>query len=161
MTSTAIAPFCHLAAAPLSWVPDRVHGMGLSLILNRLLAQPLAEGELAFLFDRVVAIRVSDIGIEYRLRLSNGRFMAETSGREADVRFSGDAYAFLQLVTQREDPDTLFFQRRLRIEGNTALGLNLKNFLDALEVSPLPAPARRALERLTQALERYCIRPAS
>ena len=30
-----------------------------------------------------------------------------------------------------EDPDTLFFSRRLVIEGDTELGLALKNALDA------------------------------
>jgi hypothetical protein len=31
------------------------------------------------------------------------------------------------------NPDTLFFNRRLKLRGNTKLGLELKNFLDALE----------------------------
>lgn len=34
------------------------------------------------------------------------------------------------------DADTLFFQRRLRISGDTELGLIVKNWLDA---SPRPA----------------------
>jgi len=33
---------------------------------------------------------------------------------------------------RREDPDTLFFTRRLVLEGDTALGLEIKNTLDAL-----------------------------
>ena len=33
---------------------------------------------------------------------------------------------------RREDPDTLFFTRRLVLEGDTALGLEIKNALDAL-----------------------------
>ena len=35
--------------------------------------------------------------------------------------------------TRREDPDTLFFNRRLCIEGDTATGVHVKNLLDALE----------------------------
>ncbi len=72
------------------------------------------------------------------------------------MRFSGDAYTFLLLVTQREDADSLFFQRRLRIEGDTAIGLHLKNFLDALGEPPLPGPARQALERFTDLYARRC-----
>jgi len=43
--------------------------------------------------------------------------------------FSG----FLALALRREDPDTLFFSRRLVLEGDTELGLALKNALDALD----------------------------
>jgi predicted lipid carrier protein YhbT len=37
------------------------------------------------------------------------------------------------LASRREDPDTLFFHRRLCIEGETETGLHVKNLLDALE----------------------------
>ena len=50
-----------------------------------------------------------------------------------------------------EDPDTLFFARRLTIEGDTELGLMVKNALDALDTSRiaywlerLRSPAHRA-----------------
>jgi len=152
---------CRLAAAPLGWLPERAHATALSLILNRLLARSLQEGELDFLENRAVAIHVSDLGIEYRVRLARSSFVPTPDNRAPDVRFSGDAHALLLLATRQEDPDTLFFQRRLRIEGNTALGLNLKNFLDAMEVSPLPAPIRSGLDHLTRGLELYCVRRAS
>jgi predicted lipid carrier protein YhbT len=38
---------------------------------------------------------------------------------------------------RKEDPDTLFFSRRLLMEGDTELGLLVKNTLDALELPPL------------------------
>lgn len=41
--------------------------------------------------------------------------------------------AFLQLAARQEDPDTLFFNRTLSIEGDTELGLIVKNMLDAME----------------------------
>ena len=43
---------------------------------------------------------------------------------------------FLALMRADMDADTLFFQRRLRISGDTELGLIVKNWLDA---SPRPA----------------------
>ena len=46
--------------------------------------------------------------------------------------------AFLQLVARQEDPDTLFFNRELSIEGDTELGLIVKNMLDAVEWPKLP-----------------------
>ena len=40
---------------------------------------------------------------------------------------------FLTLMCGSTDADTLFFQRRLRIFGDTELGLVVKNGLDARE----------------------------
>ena len=39
---------------------------------------------------------------------------------------------YLSLALRREDPDSLFFSRRLVVEGDTALGLVVKNALDSL-----------------------------
>ena len=38
------------------------------------------------------------------------------------------------LARRLEDPDTLFFSRRLSMEGDTELGLLVKNTLDAIEL---------------------------
>lgn len=152
-----IAPeFCNVLARPLRWLPQRVHAGGLSMVLNHLLADALAQGDLDFLRDKVVGIEVNDLGIGYRLHLGADGFQVAPRSREADVRFSGDAYTFLLLATQREDADSLFFQRLLRIQGDTATGLHLKNFLDALGELPLPRPAREALERFTDLYARHC-----
>jgi predicted lipid carrier protein YhbT len=41
------------------------------------------------------------------------------------------------LARRQEDPDTLFFSRRLSMEGDTELGLLVKNTLDAIELPVL------------------------
>jgi predicted lipid carrier protein YhbT len=46
-------------------------------------------------------------------------------------------YDYLTLISRREDADTLFFQRRLKMEGDTELGLYVKNLLDGLDVESL------------------------
>ncbi|MGC2048204.1 MAG: SCP2 sterol-binding domain-containing protein, partial [Gallionella sp.] len=43
---------------------------------------------------------------------------------------------FLMLALRKEEPDTLFFSRRLCMEGDTELGLLVKNTLDTLELPP-------------------------
>lgn len=147
---------CRLITRPLRWLPHRVHAGGLSLMLNHLLAHALADGELEFLRGKTVAIEVSDLGIRYRMRLDDHGFVAARTADPADVAIRGEAYIFLLLATQREDADSLFFRRLLRIEGDTPTGLHLKNFLDALGEPPLPASARQALERLTDLFARRC-----
>jgi predicted lipid carrier protein YhbT len=56
------------------------------------------------------------------------------------VTFQAPMSAYLQLMLRQEDPDTLFFNRRLQIEGDTELGLAMKNMLDGIE---LPAFLRQ------------------
>jgi predicted lipid carrier protein YhbT len=50
-----------------------------------------------------------------------------------DVCIQGALADFLLLATRGGDPDTLFFARRLSLEGDTETGLFVKNQLDALE----------------------------
>lgn len=50
----------------------------------------------------------------------------------ADVTVRAALRDYVALALRREDPDTLFFSRRLVIEGDTALGLAVKNALDSL-----------------------------
>ena len=153
-----IAPsLCNLLTRPLRWLPQGVHAGGLSLMLNHLLAHALTQGDLDFLRDKVIAIEVIDLGILYRLQLGVDGFKTASGSREVDVRFSGYAHTFLVLASQREDADSLFFQRLLRIEGDTATGLHLKNFLDALGDLSLPRPAREALARFTELYGRHCV----
>ena len=50
-----------------------------------------------------------------------------------DLTIAASAHDFLLLAKRREDPDTLFFCRRLLMEGDTELGLLIKNALDAID----------------------------
>jgi len=49
-----------------------------------------------------------------------------------DVIVRAQLRDYLALALRREDADTLFFTRRLVIEGDTALGLEIRNAIDRL-----------------------------
>ena len=144
-------------ALPLRLVPGVVHSTVLATVLDRVLAGALADGDLEFLFGRTVAIDIEDVQVDYRLFLGVGGFYAGTGERDPDVTMRGNLYDFLVLATGEEDPDTLFFQRRLRIEGDTALGLQVKNLLDSLDfgIHELPESARAWLEGALAAYRRW------
>ena len=61
-----------------------------------------------------------------------------TTAGSPDLAFRANLSAFLQVASRQEDPDTLFFNRELSIEGDTELGLIVKNMLDAIELPALP-----------------------
>lgn len=148
---------CEVLFPSLRRLPPGLHGKGLALVLNRLLQRQLAEGELDFLRDKTFTIAITDVGIEYRLRLRGDRFEYASTGDGEDVRFSGDLYTFLLLATQQEDADSLFFQRRLRMQGDTPTGLHLKNFIDAAGDSFVPPTLRQVLERFSRLYAGHCV----
>jgi predicted lipid carrier protein YhbT len=115
----------------------------------------IEEGELDFLEGRVVHIKVSDAGLDYALTMSNGK-ISEAGGKRSELTITGSVYDYLLLITGREDPDTLFFQRHLVMDGDTGLGVHLKNMLAAVEPEDLPLPKefRGVVERGLQLYER-------
>jgi len=138
---------------PARLVPVWLHSRVLAQILNHILAQQIADGELAMLEGKTLGVAVRDAGVEYRLTLEGAALVA--SNARPDVVMSGGLHAFLLMLARREDPDTLFFQRLLAIEGDTALGLEIKNLLDRLEWEALPMPAllRQAPQQALSAFE--------
>jgi O2-independent ubiquinone biosynthesis accessory factor UbiT len=118
---------------PFRMLPSTLHSRFLIILLNRLLGEQIAEGELDFLDNRCLCIRVKDAGVSYSLSLSHGRFVAVKSSHN-DLMIQANVYDLLMLAARQEDPDTLVFQRRLVMEGDTELGLELKNFLDGLDI---------------------------
>jgi predicted lipid carrier protein YhbT len=113
----------------------------LAPLLNRLFEAAIKEGELDFLEENVFQVVVTGPDLEFYISFQNNSLaVLPTSGRW-DLRISGSAYDFMLLATRREDADTLFFQRRIVTEGDTEMGLFLKNFLDSQELSDLPYSA--------------------
>ncbi|MES9971954.1 MAG: SCP2 sterol-binding domain-containing protein [Candidatus Thiodiazotropha sp.] len=141
-------------ALPLRLIPKKAHGMILSSILNRVFRNELEEGELDFLEGRIVGIKVSDLGLGYNLTLKNGA-ISEAGSRKTDLCITGSVYDYLLLISGKEDPDTLFFQRHLIMDGDTGLGVHLKNVLSAIEMDKLPLPAdiRPYIERFIRVYE--------
>ncbi|MFV2033028.1 MAG: SCP2 domain-containing protein [Gammaproteobacteria bacterium] len=130
--------FPSLLAKPLSLVPGRLHASLISQALNQLLAGQIADGELEFMAGRYLQVEVMDAGIRFVLSFDGKRLLAAGAGNSPDLIFRGNVYDFLLLAARREDSDTLFFQRRLKIEGDTDMGLAIKNFLDAIDMETLP-----------------------
>lgn len=124
--------FPHPLLLPLRIVPDAVHAELFTRVFNHLLrGQPLVA-RLSEINGKSMSIHIRDAASEIHFRIEQGRLQPAVAGL-ADVRISGKVEDFWQLATRREDPDTLFFNRRLCIEGDTETGVHVKNLLDALD----------------------------
>ncbi|WP_338053495.1 ubiquinone anaerobic biosynthesis accessory factor UbiT [Rhabdochromatium marinum] len=140
---------------PLGLLPAPLHSSALSQVLNRLFAPELTDGELDFLDQKVMRIQVEDAHLEYRLTLVNGKIKSAPRDQPEDLSIEGNTYEFLLLATRREDPDTLFFNRRLRLGGSTELGLYVKNFLDSLELESRIGPLLKVMNGATSLIGRF------
>lgn len=131
-------------------VPFMLQRLALEKSLNRLFAEPLADGAFDILRGCWLRLKVRDLNLAWYLtRTDSGLQVAERA--LAQVSISGNWGDFLLLASRKEDPDTLFFRRRLVIEGDTELGLAVKNLLDSLDPDELPTWLWSALQQLGEA----------
>ena len=138
-------PAMELLSLPIKILPTFMVNTPLTKAINHLFRLPISEGDFDFLQDRCLKIHITDLDLSFYISFDGQQLMA-TSARHVDVEFQGDSKAFLRLASRQEDPDTLFFQRSLMIEGDTELGLGMKNLLDSLEPEQLPILAQRLLQ---------------
>ncbi|MEO7106593.1 MAG: SCP2 sterol-binding domain-containing protein [Rhodoferax sp.] len=121
----------------LSNLPAYPGSLLLVVALNRLLSNHLPADVQRYLFGKKLRIHVSDARMTFDFTFNGMRFAPSSENGEADLIISASAQDFLRLAQRQEDPDTLFFNRRLSMEGDTELGLVVKNALDALELPVL------------------------
>ena len=122
-------------------LPQWPHALVLTAGLNAALKMKLLpEDSLALLEGRTFLVDVQDTGGRAAFTYRDGLFRPLfTLPQTPDLAFAAKLSAFLQLALRQEDPDTLFFNRELSIEGDTELGLVVKNMLDAVEWPTLPS----------------------
>jgi predicted lipid carrier protein YhbT len=114
-------------------LPQLPPTLGLTTALNLALDRILPRETLEPLTDKLVCLRVTDGGLTLHFTLTSKGFRPAVSSAKPDLMISAKARDFLALALREEDPDTLFFNRRLVMEGDTDLGLLVKNTLDAID----------------------------
>jgi O2-independent ubiquinone biosynthesis accessory factor UbiT len=124
--------------------PSIVHRL-LRRACLRVLAQAMVRGDLDFMHERRLGIEVTDLGLRWTVAIADGRLQLGDGEAEASVR--GTATDLLLLAARLEDADTLFFQRRLMLTGDTELGLTVRNLLDRLPWETVPLGVRIGLNR--------------
>lgn len=117
----------------LGLVPPAVQRAALERALAFVFREPLARGEMAFLRDRRLRVAVTDAGVCWDITFNGAALRVRRPRTPPDVELKGRLHTFALLATRRSDPDTLFFQRRLSVTGDTELGLACKNLMDSLE----------------------------
>jgi predicted lipid carrier protein YhbT len=118
------------------------------LLAGQVFREPLALGELDFLEGARIRFNILDMQVCWVTGLQAGRLVLYRPESDVDAAISGNIDEFVLLVTGQEDPDTLFFQRRLNIEGSTEISLAVKNVMDSIGPLALPEPLQKLLLQL-------------
>lgn len=159
----AITPF--VLPKPVGQVLGRLPAYPGSLLfvtgLNVALARQLADDVTQMLVGKKLRLRVLDAQWSFDFAWNNGRFVATQNPGAADLTISASAHDFVLLARRQEDPDTLFFNRRLAMEGDTELGLLVKNTIDAIELPVLTLEQLKPAHVLNQARALFKSRLAS
>ncbi|TXT40404.1 MAG: hypothetical protein FD135_1346 [Comamonadaceae bacterium] len=129
--------------------------------LNVALSQKLNADVTQMLVGKKLRLRVLDAQWAFDFEWKNGRFVACQNTGAADLTLSASAHDYVQLARRLEDPDTLFFNRRLAMEGDTELGLLVKNTIDAIELPVFNLTQLHPRHVLAQAREHFKARLGS
>jgi O2-independent ubiquinone biosynthesis accessory factor UbiT len=118
-------------------LPEAPPAFALATALNLARPKLWPEEDFAWMAGKTVRFTVTDLEVGVSITHDGERFAHSSAA--PDVTFGASVDDYLILARRQEDPDTLFFQRRLLIEGDTEVGLALKNLMDATDLAPLLA----------------------
>ena len=135
-TTPKLPPLADAIAARLRAVVERLPvqppSFVLARVLDRVLLPKLPDDARAALGNRTVEVAISDLGLRVRLQLAADGFRVAPSRSETALRIVAPVASYLRLLRGEDDADRLFFERALVMEGDTEMGLVLKNTLDAI-----------------------------
>lgn len=117
-------------------------------LANRVFTEQIAEGDFEFLSGRRLQIHIIDTRLHIGLSYQDDRIICyHFADREeqAEATLSVETLDAIRLIRQQVDPDTLFFQRRLKINGDTELAHQVKNTIDTLNPEIIPGFIRSML----------------
>lgn len=123
-------------AALIARLPAYPASLAFATAFNLTVWKSLQELDWEDLQGRRFCVQVRDVGLRLWFSVAASGLKAERAG-QSDVTFTATLMDFTRLALRLEDPDTLFFNRRLLIEGDTDLGLRTKNMLDGVEFETL------------------------
>lgn len=128
------APLLQLQRA----LPQLPPSLLLASLLNLALGEARASTLPRALLGRQARFVVTDAGLDLCLELTAEGFAPAVLPRAtADATITATRRDFLALALREEDSDTLFFTRRLLMEGDTEVGLLVRNLMDSVELDRL------------------------
>lgn len=117
-------------------------------LCNKAFSEQIEDGDFEFLEGRVLQIEILDAELRIGLSFEKQKIKCvhfDTNTCQSDVTLSINTSDAISLIQQEVDPDTLFFQRKLKINGDTNLAHHVKNTIDTLEPDVIPQFIQRLI----------------
>lgn len=133
-------------ARPLHLLPFGLQKRALEKLIRESFSTALQRGKFDFLRGRWLCLEVTDVGLRWYITQTTHGPVVVNNPMRADVSIRGDLHTMVSLANQTADADTLFFQRKLKVEGDTELGLAVKNLMFGTEINGFPKFISRVLE---------------
>lgn len=114
-----------LPSRPPAFLLTRALDFGIDRVVPREAIEPLV--------GRRFLLVVRDLGLAVHFQCTAKGFRPRSASAAPELSIAATLRDFIALGLREEDPDTLFFARRLAIEGDTELGLIVKNLLDGID----------------------------
>ena len=149
----------NVLALPSAFMPFFVQKKLLGELLARLFKEAIEDGDLDFLEDKWLKVEVTDLKLTWFLSFVDEQLVIKEHSEQVDVTFSGIMNELILIAGRKEDPDTLFFQRRLSIQGDTELGLEVKNLLDNIDFDNLPEVGKQAIQHFSSFVQQGMLAP--
>lgn len=122
-------------------MPERLNFLVVNQLINKAFEEQVDDGDFDFLQGRNLQIEIIDAGVFVGLTQIGNKLSCSQFGdqkQSSDVTLSIDVSNAIALLNQEVDPDTLFFQRKLKINGDTELAHHVKNTIDTLDPDVIP-----------------------
>lgn len=147
--------------SPVHLLPQSVQKKALLEALKMVFKEALEDGDFEFLEGKWLKVGVKDLQLSWLISYKEEKLVVADTAVKEDVLFSGNLNDLVLIAGRKEDPDTLFFQRRLSIEGDTELGLEVKNLMDSVDLESLPKPLQSLLNQLADFVQKGLQSPAT
>lgn len=144
-----------IAAPAFRFCPFSLKKAVLLPALRSVFKEAIEDGDFEFLENQWLSISVTDIGFEFWVSFANNDLLLSPPmlDKKHDASFKANSEDLLLIAGRKQDPDTLFFKRRLLIEGDTELGLEVKNLIDSIDLDSLPSVVHRFVEHSAQVIK--------
>jgi O2-independent ubiquinone biosynthesis accessory factor UbiT len=140
--------------SPVQLLPKFVQRTTMLEALKVVFKEALEEGDFEFLEGKWLKIEVVDLDLHWNISFRHKQLVVAEREQQPDVSFKGNLNDLVLIAGRKEDPDTLFFQRRLSIEGDTELGLEVKNLMDSVDLEALPKTLKICLNQLADFVQK-------
>lgn len=119
---------------PLKAMPLWMEAIGVGVFIAHILENnPRFKQKLCEVDDKMFMFEAKDVGKKFFLHIKDRDIkVVPHSARTPDVTMSGNVSVLMDVLLGKEDPDTVFFSRKLEITGDTATAIHFKNLLAAL-----------------------------